>query len=692
MKNMNKEELGVGELYLHLIEQLKSEPNYVTDDGKLKKWVVAESARSYSSNVISLLLKDSKLKNAFFVNVNGVEVFKLDKFLLFVEQKNYLHDGYTQFTQKVGLKIANKFLNQLNDVSLAFPHKDCVLEGGLTKVEQKNRREIFFNEVLAQDEITQLLESKVFSGVKRIAPNGTNSFDIFCRDHEINKSRKLPIDTITDNLVIKGNNLMALHSLKREFSGKVKLIYIDPPYYFTSPKSEDTFAYNSSFKLSTWLTFMKDRLKIARELLAEDGAIFVQISDDGVGELHLLLKEIFNKNGQNNFINKITVRTKSPSGFASVNPGVFETAEYILAFAKNKFKWTYNRQYVESGYDTNYSKIIVNFDEDYRKWKSVDIGETLATELGYKDKKEAIEKLGADIFMKMVGDYALKNSDRVYRLTAIGNNAGSDVLEAKKLSSGNPNEIIRVSRDNHYDVYITQSQEIAFYKKKVRIIDGKEVPTMLLSNIWSDISYEGIASEGSVQLKGGKKPEKLLRRIIEMSTNPQDIVMDFFVGVGTTAAVAHKLNRQYIAVEQLDSHYEKTISRLEKVILGDSSALSKILKWKGGGSFVCMELKKYNQAFVDKILSAKETNELLAIWDKLKDMRKKIFFRFNVDLQKFDESLDEFKSLPLEQQKNCLVKLLDLNQLYVNMSDMEDETAQVTNEEKRISKDFYKEN
>ena len=156
--------------------------------------------------------------------------------------------------------------------------------------------------------------------------------------------------------------------------------------------------------------------------------------------------------------------------------------------------------------------------------------------------------------------------------------------------------------------------------------------------------------------------------------------------------MAHKLNRQYIAVEQLDSHYEKTISRLEKVILGDSSALSKILKWKGGGSFVCMELKKYNQAFVDKILSAKETNELLAIWDKLKDMRKKIFFRFNVDLQKFDESLDEFKSLPLEQQKNCLVKLLDLNQLYVNMSDMEDETAQVTNEEKRISKDFYKEN
>lgn len=154
---MNKEEQGVGELYLRLIEQLKCEPNFVADDGELKKWVVAEAARAYSADVISLLLKDELLRNAFFVNVNGTEVFKLDKFLLFIEQKNYLNDGYTQFTQKVGLKISGKFLNQRSEVELVFPHKDCVLEGGQTKEDQK-RQEIFFNEVLAQDEITQLLE------------------------------------------------------------------------------------------------------------------------------------------------------------------------------------------------------------------------------------------------------------------------------------------------------------------------------------------------------------------------------------------------------------------------------------------------------------------------------------------------------------------------------------------------------
>lgn len=260
---MNKEEQGVGELYLRLIEQLKSEPNYVSDNGELKKWVVAEAARTYSADVISLLLKDELLRNSFFVNVNGMEVFKLDKFLLFVEQKNFLNDGYTQFTQKVGLKIGDKFLNQRSDVELVFPHKDCVLEGGQTKEDQK-RHEIFFNEVLSQDEITQLLEPKVLTGGKRYDSEGAHPLEGFTRDAEINEKRGLPKDTITDNLIIKGNNLLTLHTLKREFAGRVKMIYIDPPYYFRNNPATDTFKYNSNFHLSTWLVFMKDRLKIAK--------------------------------------------------------------------------------------------------------------------------------------------------------------------------------------------------------------------------------------------------------------------------------------------------------------------------------------------------------------------------------------------------------------------------------------------
>lgn len=684
---MNKEEQGVGKLYLRLIEQLKCEPNFVSDNGELKKWVVAEAARAYSADVISLLLKDELLRNAFFVNVNGTEVFKLDRFLLFIEQKNYLNDGYTQFSQKVGLKIGGKFLNQRSEVELVFPHKDCVLEGGQTKEDQK-RQEIFFNEVLAQDEITQLLEPKVLTGGKRYDSEGEHPLEDFTRDTEINEKHGLPKDTITDNLIIKGNNLLALHTLKREFAGKVKLIYIDPPYYFVANKSEDTFNYNSNFKLSTWCTFMKNRLEIARDLLSDDGAIFVQISDDGVGELHLILKDVFNRNGKNNFINKITVKTKSPSGFASVNPGVFETAEYILGFAKNKSHWSFNQQYIKSEYDTNYSSYIVNPEDNYENWQFEKIDTAIAKELGYGDKREALRNVSEFVFNQMVAEFALKNKDRVFRLTAINDNAASEAVELREHSRLNPDCIYCLKREDKYDLYVTKAQEIAFYSKKIRNIDGEEVPTMQLTNIWSDISYEGIANEGNVKLKGGKKPEKLIRRIVEMASNPGDIVLDFFAGSGTTASVVHKLGRQFIICDQLDSQIEMSMKRLKKVVDGDQSGISKLINWRGGGSFVYLELKKYNQVFIDEIESATRTDELLAIWEK---MKQKAFFRFNVDMQKFDEGIEEFKALTLEQQKECLCKMLDLNQLYVNRSDMEDETAKVTEEEKRITKNFYQE-
>lgn len=526
------------------------------------------------------------------------------------------------------------------------------------------------------------------TGGKRYDLEGEHPLEGFARDTEVNEKRGLPKDTITDNLIIKGNNLLTLHTLKQEFAGKVKLIYIDPPYYFVANKSEDTFNYNSNFKLSTWCTFMKNRLEIARELLSDDGAIFVQISDDGVGELHLILKDVFNRNGQNNFINKITVKTKSPSGFASVNPGVFETAEYILGFAKNKSRWRFNQQYIKSEYDTNYSSYIVNPEDNYENWQFEKIETAIAKKLGYGDKKEALKKVSEFVFNQMVADFALKNKDCVFRLTAINDNAASETVELREHSRLAPNCIYCLKREGNYDLYVTKAQEITFYSKKIRNIDGEEVPTMQLTNIWSDISYEGIAKEGNVKLKGGKKPEKLIRRIVEMASNPGDIVLDFFAGSGTTASVVHKLGRQFITCDQLDSQIEMSMKRLKKVVDGDQSGISKLINWRGGGSFVYLELKKYNQVFIEKIESATKTEELLTIWGK---MKQKAFFRFNVDMQKFDEGIEDFKALTLDQQKECLFKMLDLNQLYVNRSDMEDETAKVTEEEKRITKNFYQE-
>lgn len=268
-------------LYTTLEQQLKKEPNFLTDNGELKKWVVLNKAQNFDEELIGLLLDDADLKEKFFVNVKGTLVFNQNLFVQFLEQKNYLNDSYTQYKNKVGLTIDVKYLKQRNEVALVWPFKDCILEGGQSHEEDK-REEIFFNEILAQDEITQLLEPKVLTNAKRIDKNGDKLLDQFNRNEN---------GTITDNLIIKGNNLLALHTLKKEFAGKVKLIYIDPPY--NTGGLGDTFTYNNSFKRSTWLTFMYNRLIAAKDLLRKDGVLIVAIDENEQPHLGVMLKEFF---------------------------------------------------------------------------------------------------------------------------------------------------------------------------------------------------------------------------------------------------------------------------------------------------------------------------------------------------------------------------------------------------------------
>lgn len=683
-------------LYEILLTQLKKEPNYVSDNGDVKKWVVADKARNYDSELLTLLLENNDLRQTFFKEIQNATIFLLEKFLLFIEQKNYLNDSYTQYKINIGLTIGGRLLNQTDDVELVWPYKDCILEGGQTKEDQK-RPEIFFNQTLAHDEITQLLDAKVLTGYKRFGKFADDEF--FHRESAMNEMRGLPKNTITDNLVIKGNNLLALHSLKKEFAGRVKLIYIDPPYYFSKDKKEDTFKYNSNFKLSTWCTFIKNRLEIAYELLREDGALFVQIGDDGESELFCLLKDVFNRGGENNFINRIAVKTKSPSGFASVNPGLFETAEYIIGFAKHKSKWKYNQQFVEAEYDSNYKWYITNKSEPFDKWEIVDLFDYVAKCKGFKDKKEAETKLGKHLFNSEIESFALSNSESVFRYTAINNNAADEVVKIRDASKKD-SKIFCVCRDLHYDVFVKDGQELAFYNKKIRDIDGCLVPTIQLSNIWTDTPYEGIAKEGAVQLKGGKKPEKLIRRIIALSSNDHDIVLDFFGGSGTTAAVAHKMNRQYIICEQLDSQIDLINTRMQNVVNGDPSGISKALEWNpqkptlkdaatnryNRNNFVYLELKKYNQTFIERIEEAKDSETLLQIWEQMKE---KSFIAYNIDIKAQEANIEEFKQLDLEQQKQLLCEILDKNQLYVNVSDMSDSRFETTDEERNVTNAFY---
>ena len=244
---------------------LHKEPNYLSDNGEVKKWVVISKAQNFDETLIGLLLSEPRLKSEFFREICGHWIFDQNRFTDFVEQKEYLADSFTRYKNKIGLTIANKFINQQNDISLVWPYKDCILEGGQSREEQK-RNEIFFNEIIAQNEISKLLEPKVLTNAQYFNKDGTKPFQKFNRNKE---------GTITDNLLIKGNNLLALHSLKKEFTGKIKLIYIDPPYN----TGKDGFQYNDSFTMSSWLTFMKNRLEIARLLLSIDGIIFIHMDD-----------------------------------------------------------------------------------------------------------------------------------------------------------------------------------------------------------------------------------------------------------------------------------------------------------------------------------------------------------------------------------------------------------------------------
>ena len=226
-------------------------------------------------------LTDKKIKSTFFEEIEGHWVFNYNTFIDYISTKNFLANSYTQFRNKIGLNIDDKFLRERGEVSLVWPYKDCVLEGGQTKEDEK-RKEIFFNEILAQDEINRMFDPKVLTNWKRHTTIGEQDVTEIQRDDN---------GTICENLIIKGNNLIALHTLKQQFRGQVKLIYIDPPY---NPDSRsNTFMYNNNFKRSSWLTFMRNRLEVAKELLKNDGSIIVAIDENEQNYLGVLLDEVF---------------------------------------------------------------------------------------------------------------------------------------------------------------------------------------------------------------------------------------------------------------------------------------------------------------------------------------------------------------------------------------------------------------
>ncbi len=264
-----------------LIELLKTDARFIDEEGELVKAAVTDRAWKIDPDLVRLLLGDADIKAKFFDEIEGHWIFDINTFIEYVSDKNFLADSYTRFRNRIGLNIDDKFLRERGEVSLVWPYKDCVLEGGQTKEEEKCK-EIFFNEILAQDEIDRLFDPKVLTQWKRYTVDGEEDVMGFKRDEN---------GTIRENLIIKGNNLVALHTLKQQFYGKVKLIYIDPPYNING----DGFGYNDNFKHSSWLTFMRNRLEVAREWLKNEGIIFLHIGDQEMDYVETITLERLKK-------------------------------------------------------------------------------------------------------------------------------------------------------------------------------------------------------------------------------------------------------------------------------------------------------------------------------------------------------------------------------------------------------------
>ncbi len=675
--------------YDKLVDLLQEDDRFVakqTDKNKKKELIkskILNAAGSLDKKLIADLLAVAEFKEKFFFKVEEALVFDVNSFNQFVQDKKFLSNSYTGFKNKIGLNIDGKFLKERGEVSLVFPFKDCVLAGGMTKEEQK-RDEVFFNEILAQDEIDGLLAPKVFSNFKKFTAKGESKVSDFERDEN---------GTIKDNLIVKGNNLLALHSLKQEFQGKVKLIYIDPPYN----TGNDGFNYNDNFNHSAWLTFMKNRLEVARKLLQEDGVIFVQCDDNEQAYLKVLMDEVF---GRDNFVNSITVKAKVSAGASGggEDKKIKKNTENLVFFCKNRSQFQYiplYKKYLIDDYIAEHKQNNVGF--NYTRILKHEGSKILFKELeGIKIYKHQNFKFDTVLNIQKeeklsVGEVYKKYFNKIFMTTnaqtSILSKVNREINEKKRFVSYE--YIPRSGRyKNQKTVKFVWNETLVVWFSDSALLEKSMVyKTEEIGTLWNDISWGRLDLEGGTKFKNGKKPESLLERILELSTQPSDIVLDYHLGSGTTCAVAHKMGRRYIGIEQMD--YVETIAceRMKKVIAGEQGGISKSVNWQGGGEFIYFELKKYNQEAVEKLDKAENTEKLLKIWQ---EMCEHYFLNYDVDIKKFNESQADFQKLTLIKQKKRLLGMLNKNQLYINLSEMNDSQFRISEEDKNLTKKFYK--
>ncbi len=623
-----------------VVTVLKQDERFFTAEDELLRNSVYEAAMKMDADLLKMLYNNEVTRERFFNDIDGISVFDKVGFGWVINNREFLPDSYTRYKNKIGLTNSNgDYISTSNDVELVFPYKDCVLEGGQTKEDQK-RSEIFYNETLAPDEVDRLLYPKVLTNAKRYTADGITIADSISN---------------ADNLIIKGNNLLSIASLLRSFEHRISCICIDPPYNTTG----SGFEYNDSFNHSTWLTFMKTRLEISQKLLATNGTIFIFCDDCEQAYLRVLMDDIF---GRDKYIQTVVWRNCDNSNNDAKQ--FSQDHNYILVYSNNP------------------------------NWESLKLDRTEGQAKHYKNPNN--DPRGPWFDGNPVNSPNPRENLK-YTLVAPNGNiiqppANGWRWDKKEMQRRMETGEIRFNEQNTNII------------RRTYLLEQKGLPPSSLWDIceedaqWLDIKETGHTRQAKYEQKKlfpgmptselfkTPKPERVIQKILQIATIENDVVLDFFGGSGTTAAVAHKMGRQYILCEQMDYIKDFIIERIKKVIDGEKGGISVEQKWNGGGSFVYCELASLNQKYVDDIQTATTDADIVTIWH---EMLKTGFISCKVNPKDIDMEDVAFTELSLDDKKRFLMELLDKNQLYVNYCDMEDETFAVSEADKAFTKSFY---
>lgn len=603
-------------------------------DGTIRRSVVRTALEGNDSNLIRAIIGNDYLASSFVTVVDGVSIFERDIFLAALSAREYAYDGYTKFSNDIGLSVDGKSIIDDDDVILDFPYKDTVLKAGMSKEDARNVREPYLNRTIAKDEVDALLEPKAFSNVEYIGENGHDS----------------------KNLVLKGNNLIGLSSIKDRFANSVRMIYIDVPYYFRTIKDTDSFSYNSNFKLSSWLTFMKNRLEISKPFLTENGSIWIHVGEDGMHYLKVIADEVF---GANHFVG--TLPRKTRDGKSDVPFNFSQDFDWVLVYTVGDDSdaivgRTVQRKYIETP------------DFPGRPWRKADL-----------TKQTTIDQRQNSNFTMVNPKTGKEYPVNPKRSWAVTRDTFNEWYE--KGGIGFPDDYDFMTGDQPFRRVFKEEDEEKAKKKKssvssdillkefIQSLTGKA--KTVSDNEWVDKTKFPFA-----------KPERLMKDIISVATDPGDYVLDFFSGSGTTLAAAHKMDRHYIGLEQIDNQANLIKSRLTDVIAGEQGGISQEVDWQGGGDFVYAELADKTIKIAEQILSANSTEQ---IWNYIAQVNSDDY-EFAL---KISEIHDALENADLEDAKAALVSALDATQLYTSALNVDDPDEQISEKDRKFTKAFY---